>query len=294
MNKKHIMDSFKEFSEEVAKLGAIKAKQDQRIKEHTSSFAMKAVAIVSGAVKKKIEEEQLKLKEIQREAKDVRGELMTKLVGFTGQIHSAPLKGSPGARSASAAPPVPEETQAQYAAAMTVAQDEENGMKVRCASALQAARIAGENMMLVSEALELCRDTVYLCYAEDEWPGWFRLPEAAVADLAAVTTVWGKKFSPIAEYAWEIVTLALESDDADDGGERANELPKWGRHQFLRLADESLTCVAQGCLTTPPPFSSPLPLSPLSPLALTPPLPALHPLQAHDQAREQGCMGGQH
>lgn len=52
MNKKHILDSYKEFADEVKKLEEIKKKQEARLKEQ-EAFTKKAVALVSGDVKKR-------------------------------------------------------------------------------------------------------------------------------------------------------------------------------------------------------------------------------------------------
>ena len=185
---------------------------------------------------------------IKRDAASAKGELMTKLMGFTHQIKSAPLKGSALARDrAVAAPVVAEETLAQYEAAMLEARDELRRAELRAASALKAACIAGESVLLVSGAMEYgCGmvDAHYKPYVDDpentEWPGFFRLQETAVADLASVIATWGTKASHIAEYAWEMVTVSLEGDD-----DLEDELAKWSRCQFLRLADKSLACVAQ-------------------------------------------------
>jgi hypothetical protein len=232
MNKKHIMDSFREFSE-VGKLADVVKKQQERIKEHAESVSKKAVAIAIGAVKKLIEDEKIKCKDIKGEADRVRGVLVTQLEGFTTRVKASPLKGSPRARSASAAAPaMEEEVRVQYAAAMATARDEASEVEVRAAAALRAARVAGEGMVMVSEALELCRDNAVTTHwkedSEGSWEflGYFRLPEAAVADLAAVIGTWGLKRSFIAEYAWEIAAAALDGDDLEQ------ELSKWGRNSW--------------------------------------------------------------
>ena len=228
-----------EFSAEVAKLAEVVKKQQQRLKEHAGSAAKKTVAIVSGAVKAAIEDEKIKCKEIKSEADRVRNVLSTQLDGLSTRVQASPLKGkdSPRAGSASAAPLMEKEAQKQYAAALAVARNEKHKPEARAAAALKAARVSGEEEALVYDAMELCRSNVVATrWSEDgeEWLGFFRLPEAAVADLAAVLSTWGQRSSPIAEYAWEIVTESL------DGDELENELPKWGRNQFLRLADTAL------------------------------------------------------
>lgn len=237
MNTKHILDSYKEFSEEVSKLADVVKKQELRIKEHATSATKKVVAVVSGAAKKLIEDEKIKCKDIKGEADRVRDNLTQKLEGFITRVKLSPRKGSPSAGSVSAAPPMEEGARAQYAKAMAVARDEKNKAEARAASALKAANVAGASVLMVSAAMRLCRDNAAASRwtkDEEEWLGLFRLPEAAVSDLAAVTGTWGLKSSPIAEYAWEIVTKSL------DGSELEDELPKWGRCQFLRLADASL------------------------------------------------------
>ena len=236
MHRKHVMDCYKEFNDEVFKMAEVVKKQEQRLKEHAASAAKKAVAVVSGAAKSLIEDEKIKCKDIKSEADIISGRLTSKLEGFKTRVMHSPSKGSPRAGSASAAPSMEKETLAQYNEAMAAARDGKGKAEARAASALKAARIAGNSMMMVSDAVELCRDSVVAPrWSEDEWLGYFRLPEAAVSDLAAVTGAWGLKSSPIAEYAWEIVTGSLDGDELGD------ELPKWGRHNFLRLADAALT-----------------------------------------------------
>ena len=232
---KTVMDSFQEFSDEVFKMAEVVKKQEQRIKEHAASAAKKAVAVVSGAVKSLIEDEKIKCKDIKNEADRIKHDLTSQLEGFKTRVVGSDSKGSPRAGSASAAPPIEEETLAQYEEAMAAANDAQSEDEGCAASALKAARIAGKNILMVSAAMQLCRYRVHTRWSQGERQSYFRLPEAAVADLAAVTGAWGLKSSPIAEYAWEIVTGSLDGDGLEE------ELPKWGRHNFLRMADAALT-----------------------------------------------------
>ena len=133
-----------------------------------------------------------------------------------------------------------------YAEMMVAARDETQPAQTRAAAAIKAACIAKDSMALTVEALDYAARTCIPAHyyvedkeggeeeeeKEEEVPPLFDLPDAAVVDLGAVLAKWCTASSPIAEYAWEIVTACLNNSP--------ERIAKWDRSGFLALADKGL------------------------------------------------------
>ena len=238
-NKLHILDDYASFSEQVNKLGEQKKKQEERLKQHSESLKSKATMakdLATGAIKKITEAEQRLTTKVYTEATNLKLELGQKLESFIGQLKASPLKGSPSARNLPVAP-VPEDVEKVWGQEMWKARNAAFPPLKRAVAALKAAATAVDSLMLTSEALE----TASRCYyseADDEDHETFALPETAVADIALVLTKWGTTSAAIAECAWKLVAHGLS--DFTEADERANELGKYSRCQFLRFADTGL------------------------------------------------------
>lgn len=197
---------------------------------------MMAKDLATGALKKITLVELKTTAAVRAETSSLKNEIISKIGTFTIQISMSPLKGSPSARNIPVAP-VPEDVEKVWGTEMWTARNAGVSPLKRAVAALKAAATAVDSLMLTSDALE----TASRCYyseADDEDHEKFALPETAVADIALLLTKWGTTSAAIAEYCWKLVDHGLS--DFTDADERANELGKYSRCQFLRFADTGL------------------------------------------------------